>query len=239
MSSNSHNSNEQGRPVSERKRAANRANAQRSTGPKTERGKAFSRLNALKHGILSAVLLNSAETEAQCPELSVLDEAVLDQYGRGDVVGHVLSDLVAVYTSRLRKVLEFERNLDRAAKRQYGPEGSMFVHNPEGVELARRYMTSSHNALQRVLAMLEARGPAEAVSPDADLFVEADAGAEVAANPPVSGEDEVAGQVPSGALPETPVSGLVLPDLPNEANNPCVSNADENESNGEPTYSVQ
>ncbi|MBZ5667070.1 MAG: hypothetical protein LAO30_21015 [Acidobacteriia bacterium] len=41
------------RPVSERKREANRKNALRSTGPKTPRGKSISRLNSLKHGLLA------------------------------------------------------------------------------------------------------------------------------------------------------------------------------------------
>jgi hypothetical protein len=43
-------------PTSERKREANRRNAQRSTGPKTEPGKAISRLNSLKHGLLARAL---------------------------------------------------------------------------------------------------------------------------------------------------------------------------------------
>jgi len=38
--------------TSERKRAANRQNAIRSTGPKSEAGKGRSRWNALKHGLL-------------------------------------------------------------------------------------------------------------------------------------------------------------------------------------------
>jgi len=37
-----------------RKAASNRQNAQKSTGPKTEQGKAYSRLNAVKHGILAS-----------------------------------------------------------------------------------------------------------------------------------------------------------------------------------------
>ena len=42
--------------ISERKREANRKNAQRSTGPKTEAGKNHSRRNAVKHGFLTKVL---------------------------------------------------------------------------------------------------------------------------------------------------------------------------------------
>ena len=39
--------------ASERQRAANRANALRSTGPKTQEGKAAVRFNAVKHGLLA------------------------------------------------------------------------------------------------------------------------------------------------------------------------------------------
>lgn len=44
------------RPISERKRQANRANAKRSTGPRTQAGKVVSRRNALKHGIFSCAV---------------------------------------------------------------------------------------------------------------------------------------------------------------------------------------
>ncbi len=40
-----------------KKAAANRLNAQLSTGPRTEKGKNWSRRNALKHGILASALL--------------------------------------------------------------------------------------------------------------------------------------------------------------------------------------
>lgn len=39
------------RSTTPRKSAANRRNAQRSTGPKTEAGKSIAKLNALKHGL--------------------------------------------------------------------------------------------------------------------------------------------------------------------------------------------
>jgi len=53
--------------VSSRKARANRANAQRSTGPRTVAGKQQSRRNALKHGLavpVSAIAALSEETAA-------------------------------------------------------------------------------------------------------------------------------------------------------------------------------
>jgi len=44
------------RPISEKKLQANRANANKSTGPKTSAGKAAVRRNALKHGLRSNML---------------------------------------------------------------------------------------------------------------------------------------------------------------------------------------
>jgi hypothetical protein len=49
--------------------AANRRNAQKSTGPKTPEGKAVVRLNAMKHGLLSREVLLPDEDEATLVEL--------------------------------------------------------------------------------------------------------------------------------------------------------------------------
>ena len=49
-------SHQDDKPVSERKVAANRINASRSTGPKTVEGKERSRRNALKHGLAAQML---------------------------------------------------------------------------------------------------------------------------------------------------------------------------------------
>jgi hypothetical protein len=50
--------------VSERRIAANRINALRSTGPKTEAGKARSRLNAITHGMRSDMVVLPTEDAA-------------------------------------------------------------------------------------------------------------------------------------------------------------------------------
>ena len=48
--------------------AANRRNAQRSTGPKTEEGKEKSRRNALKHGLTGEGIVRPEEDEATLQE---------------------------------------------------------------------------------------------------------------------------------------------------------------------------
>ena len=50
--------------ISERKREANRRNAQKSTGPKTEEGKSKVKLNALRHGLYARTIVLPHEDEA-------------------------------------------------------------------------------------------------------------------------------------------------------------------------------
>jgi hypothetical protein len=51
--------------TSERQKAANRANARHSTGPKTQKGKAIVRFNALRHGLLTRdVVLPGEDADA-------------------------------------------------------------------------------------------------------------------------------------------------------------------------------
>jgi hypothetical protein len=55
--------------TSDKKAQANRRNALKSTGPKTPEGRAAVRLNALKHGLLSQVVLLPGEEEEALREL--------------------------------------------------------------------------------------------------------------------------------------------------------------------------
>ena len=60
--------------VSDRKREANRQNAQHSTGPRTPEGKAASSQNAVKHGIFVKQLSQGASPEAIAEMESFLQE---------------------------------------------------------------------------------------------------------------------------------------------------------------------
>src|SRR5580692_6807529 len=50
--------------ASARQLAANRANSQKSTGPRTDSGKINSRLNAFKHGLSGQTILRTPEQDA-------------------------------------------------------------------------------------------------------------------------------------------------------------------------------
>src|SRR5690242_3987525 len=77
--------------ISERQLAANRESAKKSTGPRTPEGKAKSRFNALKHGLLSKIML-SADGKLLDERLYELLESLLDKYGRDDVRSQLLID---------------------------------------------------------------------------------------------------------------------------------------------------
>ena len=81
--------------TSPKQQAANRRNAQRSTGPKSESGRRSAAINALKHGLSSPI--ESTVWGSRVIEL----EALLQSEG-----------LVAAETRELaRRVVEYERNL--------------------------------------------------------------------------------------------------------------------------------
>jgi hypothetical protein len=94
-----------GRPISERKLQANRANAKRSTGPRTEAGKAASRRNALKHGILSC----SVDLPAATPGLdfrSKLNPSLVSEVLGTDLA---LQEISRIW-DKLARVVAFEKD---------------------------------------------------------------------------------------------------------------------------------
>src|SRR4051812_143658 len=68
--------------ASSRKGKANRANAQRSTGPRSAMGKAQSRLNAFKHGLASSA---SARPEL-APDITALAKKIAEELANDPIV---------------------------------------------------------------------------------------------------------------------------------------------------------
>jgi hypothetical protein len=57
------------KPVSERQLAANRANAQKSTGPTSDTGKSVSKYNSLRHGLNSFLVCLPSEDKEMYEEI--------------------------------------------------------------------------------------------------------------------------------------------------------------------------
>src|SRR4051812_48956136 len=95
-------------PVSAAKVAANRANAQKSTGPRTDAGKAASRVNAVKHGLRAEIVVLPGEDPREFADF--VDATVRELRPNGALQAGMARE-VAVYTWRLRRVPAAERML--------------------------------------------------------------------------------------------------------------------------------
>lgn len=121
--------------ASSKKIAANRANAQKSTGPKTQAGKEASRRNSLVHGLTAQVLLLDHEDPA---EFEALRDALLADYppdGPNDVIGRSFVERLISVVWRIRRLPAYEHSLIAWMKhRQHaehdGPSGEMPMPKP-------------------------------------------------------------------------------------------------------------
>jgi hypothetical protein len=95
--------------LSPRKLAAQRANANKSTGPRTLDGKAAARLNALKHGFFAHDVVNSElDGPARAEEFYSLLDALLEEFQPQSARERILVDEVAASCWRIRRILRYE-----------------------------------------------------------------------------------------------------------------------------------
>jgi len=100
------------RSTSATKRAANRANAQRSTGPVTLPGKAISARNALKHGLYAKRLFESAEVgNEEHQEYVRWLEAMRGDWQPAGALEEVLVEKIVVEMLRYGRWLALERKI--------------------------------------------------------------------------------------------------------------------------------
>jgi hypothetical protein len=89
---------------------ANRSNALKSTGPRTGHGKAFSRMNALKHGMLAReVVLRGHHNEEQEREFHAIYGRYWDYYAPEGPLEEMLVERIATSYWRLHRVIIAER----------------------------------------------------------------------------------------------------------------------------------
>ena len=94
--------------VSEKRLAANRANAQKSTGPKTPQGKAYSSQNATTHGMLASIaVLRSENPEA----FDAFVQVHVDRIHPVDDIESAICYQMAALTWRIRRATAVETHM--------------------------------------------------------------------------------------------------------------------------------
>ena len=91
--------------------AVNRANAQKSTGPKTEQGKASSSQNAFKHGLYSKALLIPGEDRA---DFEALRADLAAEHRPLGVTEELLVDEIAQHYWRMKRYRALEAQMYKA-----------------------------------------------------------------------------------------------------------------------------
>lgn len=92
--------------ASERQIAANRRNAQKSTGPRTEQGKQASSRNAFKHGVLSVSVVSTEEDHAGFNNLLT---QLVTEHQPATATECVLVERLAILFWRERRLAQTER----------------------------------------------------------------------------------------------------------------------------------
>ena len=127
--------------LSEKQLAANRANAQLSTGPKTQEGKARSAQNALKHGLSAErVVLATEDQEAY---QTLLDNLKAEHNPKTQTQEQLVADLAWSFWKLERAVQKQTQTLNN------DPD------NIDDVMKWERYENNARRAIHRNLAALE------------------------------------------------------------------------------------
>ena len=157
----------------DKQRAANKRNAQQSTGPRTEEGKRKSSLNAIRHGLFAKNYDMSPEEKVEHDQLL---QSYLDHYNPEDPITLDLVQELAMAKTRQKRVWAMEAaslriELERQRKEfdrdfpNEKVEGRMalafewLVDESNGTESLRRYEGQLHRQWHRVLNQLERRIP--------------------------------------------------------------------------------
>ncbi len=108
--------------VSERKIAANRQNARKSTGPKTLMGKAFSRGNALKHGLFARHGMDFAAHKEYEAEYENLWSGFRNDYQPVGTAEELELERIAICWWKLKRAWRHENAMNRVALRNLGSQ---------------------------------------------------------------------------------------------------------------------
>jgi hypothetical protein len=152
--------------LSEKQLAANRANAQLSTGPRTEEGKRRSSLNARRHNLTGQV---TAMTEEDRIAHNAFSEALIQSMAPEGALELQLAQRIATDSWRLNRSSAIEDNIFALGFTDHGsaidvehPElhaaltaARTFTREAKSIELLTLYEQRINRSLQKNLALLQ------------------------------------------------------------------------------------
>jgi hypothetical protein len=147
--------------VSERRLAANRANAKKSTGPRTPEGKARSRMNALKHGLFASQLVLPTDPPESAAQLAAIRRGLAAEIRHAGPLERLLVEMIAASLCRLGKAYRCEAGLLHDLS---SPDRSVESPNQTAADDAFRLLLRHEARLERLLdrcleRLLSARTP--------------------------------------------------------------------------------
>ena len=146
--------------TSEAQIAANRRNAENSTGPKSVFGKAKVARNALRHGLRARKVISFDESE---PDFLAFHAEIREDLAPADAVEEHLVERIAMCAWRLRRMYRVEAELidgwrDASPRRLEDLQiGAVFECSPGEMTRLSRYEVTLDRALHRAFVMLERR----------------------------------------------------------------------------------
>ena len=161
---------------SPQKIAANRSNAQKSTGPKTARGKDMSKFNALTRGIFANTCVLPHEDESAFIDMRVSVYSELQPHG---VIAETFADQIAFAIWRTRRLDRVEKNFLEsriqtfASNRQYAPEAEAIRkrNHPESRRLPIEFYDAQAAEIE-IIEMRRKMGPAKSQASDLEAVLE-------------------------------------------------------------------
>src|ERR1700686_1622936 len=189
--------------ATDKQTAANRLNAQKSTGPKTREGRAAVRLNGVTHGLTAETIVLKGESEADFTNLLGSLEA---EHDPGTPTEEALVVQLAMATWRLRRLyhqeagfytcqlqslvgMQKDLNLDDAGRMGHAAawsESTLTLFNRQEGRLERTFYRALHE-LQRLRKEREANlGSVCQPTPEPAVVTSTDVSADPPHNPSVS-----------------------------------------------------
>ena len=145
------------KPITEKQLAANRRNAQKSTGPRTKPGKQRAAANSWKHGLTASHTLISVEERAEFEAFRATLIAEHRPAGAQELmlVTQIANSFWRIQRIQLATVGEFDRGLDEDESATTGMSiANTMVQHAHAFDLLGRYEATANSVYFRALNIL-------------------------------------------------------------------------------------